>query len=67
MMIDEQLAKLIDALDRIAAALENFSLASRSSEADATMSAGGVTPKSPIKVTTPKRRVTKETTLSRRK
>lgn len=67
MMTDEQLAQLIDALDRIAAALENFSLASCSSEAGATMSAGSVTPKPPIKIVTPKRRVTRETTLSRRK
>jgi len=67
MITDEQLTQLIDALDRIAAALENFSLASHSSETSATMSAGGVTPKPPIKIVTPRRRVTRKTTLSRRK
>jgi len=66
-MTDEQLTRLIDALDRIAAALENFSLANRSGETSSSISAGGVTPKPPIKVTAPRRRVTSKTTLSRRK
>jgi len=65
-MTDAQLARLIDALDRIATALENFSLTSRSGEA-ATISAGNVMPKPPIKAAAPRRRTTSKTTLSRRK
>ncbi len=66
-MTDEQLTRLIDALDRIAVALENFSLASRSGEISQGISAGSVTLKPPIKVTAPRRRATSKTTLSRRK
>jgi len=66
-MTDAQLTRLIDALDRIAAALESFSLAGRSGEISGDISASGVTPKPPIKVTAPRRQVTSKTTLSRRK
>jgi len=66
-MTDEQLTRLIDALDRIAVALESPSLAGRSGEISRGISAGGVTPKPPIKVTAPRRRATSKTTLSRRK
>jgi len=63
----EQLTRLIDALDRIAAALENLSLTSHSDETPQGISASGATLKPPIKIKVPMQRAATKITLSRRK